>query len=162
MLRNEIRNWIKEKVMLLNHIRNFYKSLFQEDLEDRSSWITKNSFLLINDKQNKLLIEKVTNLEIRKAMLSIGGSKAPRIDGIPASFYQHNWHIVGVDVCNFIKEVFNGRKLEDVNKMLLCLILKKDKLEFINQCHPISLCDVIYKCATKIKERLQYTTDTMV
>ena len=134
--------------MLLDHIKIFYKSLYQ-DLEDRKRWITKNSFPLINDNQNKLLTEKVMNLETLKAMFSIGGLKAPRIDGFPASFYQHNQHIVGASVCNFIKEVFKGRKLQDVNKTLLCSIPKRDKLEFINQFHPISLCNVIYKCAIK-------------
>ena len=47
----------------------------------------KNYFPMINDNQNKLLTEKVMNLEIRKAMFSIKGSKALGIDSFLASFY---------------------------------------------------------------------------
>ena len=53
-------------------------------------------------------------------------------------------------VSNFVKEAFKGRKLEDVNKTLLVLIPKIEKPKFTNQFKPIFLCNVMYKCVTRI------------
>ena len=83
-------------------------------------------------------------------MFSIGGSKTPSEDGFPTLFYQQNWHVVGHSVCSFIQEIFKESELQNVNRTLLCLIPKKDKPKFINQFFLSSLCNVIYKCATKI------------
>ena len=48
-----------------------------------------------------------------------------------------------------MKEVFKGRSLCDVNKILIFLIPKMEKPELMNQFKPILLCNVIYKCVSK-------------
>ena len=57
---------------------------------------------------------------------------------------------MGENICQFVREVFSGRALSNINKAILCLILKREKPKFINQFRPISLCNVMYKCAMKI------------
>ena len=92
----------------------------------------KNSFPILDAKQNEGLLKNISNREVKNAMFSIGGSKVSREEGFLATFYQQNWHIVGESVCKFARDVFNRRSQEDVNKALLCLISKNEKLEFIN------------------------------
>ena len=56
---------------------------------------------------------------------------------------------MGEGVCEFIKEAFKEKNLENVNKTPLALIPKTKKPEFINQFRPISLCNMVYKSITK-------------
>lgn len=84
-------------------------------------------------------------------MFNIGAYKAPGEDGFPIVFYQYNWEIVGSSILDFTNSVWsNPELLHEVNSMLLVLIPKVDHPEFINQFRPIALCNVIYKCITKI------------
>ena len=49
--------------------------------------MTKTSYPTLDKKQNGSLIRKVTNVEIKKAMFSIGGSQALGVDGYLAIFF---------------------------------------------------------------------------
>ena len=42
----------------------------------------------ISDQQNQMLTAPITNANIKTALFSIGGDKAPGPDGMPAGFYQ--------------------------------------------------------------------------
>ena len=50
MLRNSDGNWLEDKDKLMDHIKKFYKALFQDDLKDNMRCDMKYSFLLLNDK----------------------------------------------------------------------------------------------------------------
>ena len=88
-----------------------------------------------------------------KAMFSIGGLKAPGEDGFLANFHQKNRDIVGDSVCNFVKNITRVQSLREVNKTLICLIPKNDKPKFANQFRHISLCNMLYKCISKLLVR---------
>lgn len=58
---------------------------------------------------------------------------------------------MGHSICALVKDVFSGGfDLRDFNKTVLVLIPKIEKPEFISQFRPISLCNVIYKCVSKV------------
>ncbi|XP_065859834.1 uncharacterized protein [Euphorbia lathyris] len=85
------------------------------------------------------------------AFTSIGATKAPGIDGIPASFYHKHWDTVKEGIYSFIIGVFSGSNdIRLVNKTLLVLIPKIEKPSSFLQMRPISLCNVLYKAITKI------------
>ena len=90
MLRNSDGKWLKDKDQLMDHIKNFHKILFHDDLKDKLRYAMKNSFLLNDDKQNEKLTKSVTDPKVQKAMWSIGGSKAPGADSFLAKFYHYN------------------------------------------------------------------------
>ncbi|CAH1432193.1 unnamed protein product [Lactuca virosa] len=61
------------------------------------------------------------------------------------------WHIVGKEVCKAVKEFFlNGQLLQAVNHTILALLPKVEVPNTMKDFHPISCCNVIYKCITKI------------
>ncbi|XP_035838027.1 uncharacterized protein LOC118485720 [Helianthus annuus] len=62
------------------------------------------------------MIRSVTEGEIKEAMFSIAGNKAPDPDGYTSVFFKKAWDIVGKDVCLAIQNFFmNGKLLNQLN-----------------------------------------------
>ena len=121
-----------------------------EDERGRQEIQTDMKFPIFNADQNRILMKEVIDDKIRKAIFSIRGLKSLREDGYLAIFYQKNQEIARQSLCKFMKEVFGNRHIEDVNKTFIYLIPKTKKPKFVNQYRPISLCNVTYKCVTKV------------
>nr|GEV72663.1 hypothetical protein [Tanacetum cinerariifolium] len=59
--------------------------------------------------------------------------------------------VVGVDVCKAIHDFFsNGKFLKEINHTFMALIPKITTPQKVNDYRPISCCNVIYKCISKI------------
>ncbi|GJS26094.1 hypothetical protein Tco_0486714 [Tanacetum coccineum] len=69
------------------------------------------------------MVRPVSDEEIKVAMFSIGDDRAPGSDGYSSAFFKKGWDIVGGDVPTPLK---------------------------VNDYWPISCCNVIYKCISKI------------
>lgn len=97
------------------------------------------------------LQERVSSHEIRQAVMQMSPLKAPGPDGIPAIFYQKHWNSVGPSVTAAVQYFFDsGYILREWNSTLICLIPKVSQPEEASQFRPISLCNVIYKIASKV------------
>jgi hypothetical protein len=81
----------------------------------------------------------------------MGPTKAPGPDGFPVMFYQKHWAMLGVTFVMRSELFFSG---EDVPKGLcdtvIVLIAKKLNPERLTNFQPISLCNVLYKIASKV------------
>ncbi|KAL4581753.1 hypothetical protein LXL04_006281 [Taraxacum kok-saghyz] len=97
------------------------------------------------------MIRPVNDEEIKQALFDIGNDKAPGPDGYTSTFFKKSWHIVGKDVCLAVKEFFlNGQLLQAINHTILALLPKVENPNTMKDFRPISCCNVIYKCITKI------------
>ncbi|XP_049361885.1 uncharacterized protein LOC125826574 [Solanum verrucosum] len=66
-------------------------------------------------------------------------------------YYKSAWPIVGEDLTNAVLEFFQNNKiLRQINSTSIALIPKIDKPEFASQFRPISYCNAIYKCISKL------------
>jgi hypothetical protein len=94
---------------------------------------------------------RVTKTEIQKVIFSMNKNKAPWLDGFSVGFFQKAWSVVGEEVRDAILELFtSSRLLKEANATILTLVPKKKNPASMGDYRPISCCNLVYKCITKI------------
>ncbi|KAJ0479496.1 putative RNA-directed DNA polymerase [Helianthus annuus] len=97
------------------------------------------------------MVRQVTREEVKNAIFSIGENKAPGPDGYTLAFFKNSWGIVGDEVTKSIVEFFdNGKLLQQINHTIIALVPKVPTPNSVVDYRPISCCNVIYKCISKI------------
>ncbi|GJR53136.1 hypothetical protein Tco_1403657 [Tanacetum coccineum] len=97
------------------------------------------------------MIRAVSDDEIKNALFSIDGNKAPGPDGFFAQFFQDAWTMVGSDICKAVKDFFvNGKLLKEVNATVIALVPKIATPSKVSDYRPIACCNVVYKIISKI------------
>jgi hypothetical protein len=100
---------------------------------------------------NEDLCKAYSDEEIRVALFQMGPTKAPGPDGFPAMFYQVHWELVQKDVCDAVRSFFGGGDIPDgFYDSVIVLITKVTNLKHLSKFRPISLCNVLYKTASKV------------
>ncbi|GKA19305.1 hypothetical protein Tco_0699220 [Tanacetum coccineum] len=95
------------------------------------------------------MIRCVSDDEIQSVMFSIRNDKASSPDGYTLFFFKESWDVVGMDVCKVVRDFFsNGKLLQEINHT--SLLPKISTPTRLNDYQPISCCNVIYKCISKI------------
>jgi hypothetical protein len=81
----------------------------------------------------------------------MGPTKAPGLDGFPALFYQVHWDLIQHEICDAIRSFLNGSDIPEVFcDSVIILIPKVSRAKHLSKFSPISLCNVIYKLASKV------------
>ncbi|KAK1427996.1 hypothetical protein QVD17_16799 [Tagetes erecta] len=134
-------------IAFVTHIENF---LGCEEVV--SSFPTPDLFTCrLNTSDADHMIRVVTEIEIRKAMFTIGDDKAPGPDGFTSAFFKKMWPSIGKDIVLAIQDFFNkGKLLKELNHTVIALIPKVTTAYLVTDFRPISCCNVIYKCISKI------------
>nr|KAJ0189677.1 hypothetical protein LSAT_V11C800388260 [Lactuca sativa] len=97
------------------------------------------------------MVKDITNEEIKAALFDIDDDKAPGPDGFSSKFFKKAWMIVGNDFCYAVKEFFLSKKiLKEVNATIIALVPKVSTPGKVRDYRPISCCNVIYKCISKV------------
>ncbi|GJR65874.1 putative RNA-directed DNA polymerase, eukaryota, reverse transcriptase zinc-binding domain protein [Tanacetum coccineum] len=97
------------------------------------------------------MVRDVSNDEVKSVIFSMGDDRAPGPDGFTAAFFKKAWDVVGGDITCAIQDFFsNGKLLKELNHTIISLIPKVTTHDRINDYRPISYCNVLYKCISKI------------
>jgi len=93
----------------------------------------------------------ITNEEIKAALFSIPDNKAAGPDGFNGLFFKKSWHIIGVDFTAAVRFFFSYNYMPRcVNATRIALVPKIENPSCMNDYRPISCCNVMYKCISKI------------
>ncbi|CAL9001349.1 unnamed protein product, partial [Prunus brigantina] len=128
----------------------FFTNLFTSDRSVADVEVFNAVQARVSSRSYNNLLLSYSKDEIELALKSIGPSKAPGPDGMPALFYQNYWDVVGQDVSDLCLRVLNGSEgVHEFNHTLVALIPKVQSPTRVSEYRPISLCNVLYKIISK-------------
>jgi hypothetical protein len=105
----------------------------------------------ISPAQQSGLEQPVTNEEIKAALFSIPDDKAPGPDGFTSLFYKKSWSIIGADFMRAVHFFFEHSIMPRcINATRISLVPKIENPACMEDFRPISCCNVLYKCISKI------------
>ena len=106
---------------------------------------------MVTVEMNRELTRSFSRDEVEAALNSMEPLSAPGLDGMPPTFFQTYWSIVGDDVSFVVLSCVNNCSLPaEINHTFITLIPKVKCPEKISEFRPISLCNVIYKLVSKV------------
>ena len=120
-------------------------------LNDHAGYLENLEGFFWSPQHLDILSSEVTLEEIKKTMFFIANSKAPGPDGFSALFFKAAWSIIGRDVSEAVVSFFNsGYMLREINCTIIGLVPKVPNPSSMHDYRPISCCNTIYKCISKI------------
>lgn len=129
---------------------NYFNGLFTQTGGQDMEWVLAAITPYVTMNMNEILLRPFNRLELEQALGQMYPTKAPRINGMPALFYQRYWHIVGDSVSDACLRILNGEgSVRDFNHTLIALIPKIAQPTRVTDFRPISLCTVLYKLIAK-------------
>ncbi|KAL0443866.1 UNVERIFIED_CONTAM: hypothetical protein Slati_2109300 [Sesamum latifolium] len=158
--------WREKEEDMQEVLLNYFSKLF-ESSKSNTQHIDKILECVgrrVNDEMNESLNQPYTAEEIKTALNQMRPDKSPGPDGMPALFYQNFWRIVGPTTINSILFFLNNGIFPlELNHTYIVLIPKCKKPEHVSQFRPISLCNVIYKIASRVlANRLKPMLDSII
>ncbi|XP_072084658.1 uncharacterized protein [Arachis hypogaea] len=163
-LRDETGQWILGEANIMRLVERHFTKLFTSEgnrnLEECVTEIPKR----VTREMNEELMANITDEEIKEAVFSMGGLKAPGPDGLNGLFFQQHWDILSKEVCGVVKQIFKeGSVPEDLGETNVVLISKTSQPESMNQLRPISCCNFVYKIVTRVLVgRLRRVLDAII
>jgi hypothetical protein len=150
-LRDEDGNWRDSSEEVVAILTRYYESIFQTSLPDQIDNAVRYVPNVITQSMNANLDREFSASEVDQALKQMAPLTAPGPDGLPPLFYQKYWHVVGPDVTKGVLSYLNsGQVLSSINHTYITLIPKVKNPEKVTEFRPISLCNVIYKLASKV------------
>lgn len=149
-LKNDNGEWISWDGGLQELIKDYYQQLFTEGLnqgDEAVNCVSTN----ITAVHNNILLEPVTDDEVKQAIFSMHPDKAPGPDGMTPAFFQKHWSVVRNEVIQLVRDFFStGEIVEKMNATNIVLIPKKKNPTLLTELRPIALCNVVMKIITKV------------
>ena len=131
----------------------FYRDLLGTTSPTRSTIdmeVISQGNVLTSDQQIRMC-RPFTYDDIKDAIWSIPNHKSPGPDGFSSGFYKTTWAHTGPLVCLAVLDFFKTATMpRALSTTKLILLPKVPNPQQANEFRPISCCNVIYKCITKL------------
>jgi hypothetical protein len=132
-------------------VYNWCEKLFTSEPTTHGDVILEAIPSKVDAQMNIDLCIAYTNEQIKTALFQMGPTKAPGPDGFPAMFYQVHWDLVENMVCDAVRSFLGGDEIPDgLCDSVIVLIPKVKNVKHLSKFRPISLCNVLYKTASKV------------
>ncbi|KAL0374642.1 UNVERIFIED_CONTAM: putative mitochondrial protein [Sesamum radiatum] len=165
-LRKDNGEWTVSTVEVQQCILRYFHQVFSSNRpsSDDIRRGTEHLPVVVDPGMAEDLQRPFTEIEVTKALFSMSPLKSPGPDCMPPLFYQKFWHVVKPDVVSCVLAFLNHRILPvGFNATNILLIPKCKQPQSLNQYRPISLCNVVYKIASKsIANRLKPWLDHII
>jgi hypothetical protein len=130
---------------------DFYENLFTSEPCDAIDVVLESVCGKVTAEMKDELCKPYTNEEIKEALLQMGPTKAPCPDGFPALFYQTHCELFQKEICSAVRGFLNGDAIpKGLCDSVIVLIPKVLHPIHLKNFRPISLCNVLYKIASKV------------
>ncbi|KAL0436253.1 UNVERIFIED_CONTAM: putative ribonuclease H protein [Sesamum radiatum] len=165
-IRNTTGDWLTETEDIQRHIVAYFRSVFASN-RPRNEDIARGTEPLrrvVDEGMREDLIQPYTEAEVTRALHQMADFKSPGPDGMSPIFYQKFWHIVKQDVVPCVLSLLSSCHMHPhFNDTHIVLIPKCKNPEYLSQFRPISLCNVVYKLASKtLANRLKLILDRII
>ena len=128
----------------------YYSDLFISSKPSKFAEIAEAMQPKVTQSMNAMLVREFQASEVHKTLKQMYPLKAPSPNGMPPLFFQKFWFTVGGLVTKTILDFLNlGITPPKFNETHIVLIPKTKSPKRVIEFRPISLCNVIYKLASK-------------
>jgi len=142
--------WCGNTKVVKDKVENFFKSQFDE-VEGVPVRLYNVAFSSVSGEENKMLVEDISEEEVKFAIWSCESSKSPGLDGFNFGFLKFCWEIFRKDVLKAVNEFANrGSWPTGSNASFICLVPKIDNPQQLSDFRPISLVGCLYKIVSKV------------
>lgn len=142
---------MEEEEQIAKVFTNYFGQLFSSSCLVVSEELINAVQPKVTTRMNMTLLQAFHAPEIEKALKQMHPLKAPSPVSMPPLFYQHFWPTVNSVVIQIVLDFLNhGVVLPRFHEMHIVLIPKNKSPERVTNYRPISLCNVIYKLASKV------------
>ncbi|XP_075109006.1 uncharacterized protein LOC142180816 [Nicotiana tabacum] len=143
--------WLENSKDMADEAVRFFQAQFHEDTVSTAFDIFDHVPALVDHAQNKELIQQPTKEEVRHAVFGLNGESAGGPDGFTRSFFQTCWDIIGDDIVDMVKALFNGHDFPRyVTHTNLVLLPKKKEVVTFSDVRPISLSNFVNKIFSRV------------
>jgi hypothetical protein len=144
-------SFTEEKEELMTLSRNFYENLYSSEGTSGMEEVLASVPVSVSAEMNLMLTAPFDSDEVKTTLFQMYPTKPPGPDGFPAHFFQRHWDLCGEEVTKAVLKILRGEDSPNkINKIFIVLIPKIAQPEELGQFRPISLCNVIYKIASKV------------
>ena len=142
---------IEDPASIKQEFVNHFQTVLGSNMQDTTTPEYNLDGLVWSSDHLDILNSTITHEEIKRSMFSIDINKAPGPDGFSSLFFKRAWSIVGREVCDEIADFFSsGSMLREINCTIIALVPKVPNPSSMHDYRPISCCNTIYKCISKI------------
>ena len=156
--------WQEEEQIIEEIVVDYYKNLFTTSNPRNFNEILEAVETKVSPSRNHMLNRDFTTREVEQALKQMHPQKASGLDGMPPLFFQHFWSISGEEVTKMVLDFLNlGIFPPNFNETHIVLIPKVNDPKIVTDFRLISLCNVVYKIASKaIANRLKKILPTII